>query len=48
VKERISGKTDFASGEFCDQPMAQVDPALPVANVCFLVSEIGRVPSVSV
>jgi hypothetical protein len=25
-------KTDFASGEFCDQRMAQVDPQATVAN----------------
>jgi hypothetical protein len=25
----------LCSGEFCDQPMAQVDPLLPVATVCY-------------
>jgi hypothetical protein len=28
-------KTDHVSREFCDQPMAQVDPKRPVTNVSY-------------
>jgi hypothetical protein len=33
-------KTDYVSGEFCDQPMAQVDPKLPDPTDRFRGSEI--------
>jgi hypothetical protein len=37
-------KTDYVSGEFCDQPMAQVDPKPPDATVCFRAAKLQTFP----